>query len=132
MRHSEALEFAMAIVEACLRELVKVGKQNEAWSEQISKHLSYLGKMFMLEAPLMHEAVRCFGIKIASTKPTGDPGWMLRGCSDLAIEAVRGLMKHYSRVFEVEDSAREVVRMFFVVLRFCLEEAFRRHLMVYH
>ena len=117
----------MAIVEACLKEVVLLNRKNEAWSEQISKHLSYVEKRTMLEAPLMHEVVRCFGIKISAMRPTLDPGWLLRGCQDLATEAARGLMKHYSM-----DSVREQVRKFFVVLRFCLEEAFRRHLMEHH
>ena len=115
----------MALIEAMMKELVKVSRQTEAWGEQMSRHLSYLEARTMMSGPLMHELVRAFGIKVAAMRPICDPGWLLRSCQDVATEAVRGLIRHYH---QVENSVRDIVRKFYKVVRFCLEEAFRRHL----
>ena len=115
-------------VEVLMKEFVKVARRIEAWNEQQSRHLSYLETRSMMSGPLMHELVRQFGNSINAMRPNCDPAWLLRTCQDIATEGVRGLMRHYSRVFEVDEIAREIVRRFLKVVRFCLGEAFRRHL----
>ena len=66
--------------------------------------------------------MRQFGIHLEGfcPEPRGDWGWMLRKCRDVAVRAVRQLMKVYGGG-DIEEK--------YTVVRLLLEEAFHRMLM---
>lgn len=97
-------------------------RSTSEWTEQCSLHLSHIEGRLMEGEYEAHEAVRQFGIHLEGfcPEPRGDWGWMLRKCRDVAVRAVRQLMKVYGGG-DIEEK--------YTVVRLLLEEAFHRMLM---
>ena len=98
------------------------------WVQQCSKHLSHIEKRLMEDEYLGHEVVRMVMQLLSgfSPAPYGDWGWLLRKCMDIAVKALRQLVRVYYKGVETMEAfmmrAMSLVRLYF-------EEAFHRTLL---
>ena len=102
--------------------------QQVEWLTQCSKHLHHIEGRMMENEYLGHEIMRQVSNHLVtfSPPPRGDWGWLLRKCLDIAVRALRQLVKYY--MGGNEDKASFLQRAIALV-RLYFEEAFHRCLL---
>ncbi len=98
------------------------------WMRQCSKHLSHIEGRLMEDSYLGHEVVRQMMSVIEAflPPPCGDMGWFLRKSQDIAVRALRQLVRVYMGNHE---ALGEFTMRAMVIVRLYVEEAFHRTLL---